>query len=533
MIGVYKSITNTERLIILTRHALIPGVATAIAAFPLSIGFAIIAGVPPEVMILASIYSAFFNSVFASSKYGVGGPNTAASLITGAAIAPFAPAEGILYMGYLFSLTIMVGVIQLILCLLITRVDVMDYVSNTVIDGLTAGIGAIFILTAINMAIGLAPDVPSQWAIFNGFTSIALMLDGQANGWSILIALTTILTGVACWSSAALKRYAIIIGILVGFILNNLLFPATGTRVEMVGWVDLQLFTTSQPDFRQVSWPILFKLVSPAMAIAFVGALQTLSIAKAIRNPYDEYNPARELFAQGMQHLFLGFFCGAPVSNSFNKSAFLRDMHGGKPALIISAIFTALFVSEFGSVIAAIPMPALGGCLILVGIGMMNPRKYRGHFQSGRLRIVVFLTSALSVVLLNIQMAIFVGAMLSIGLHFIRFSNPDVRINGRGRRLIIQVTGAFFFVSGAKLYKRVYHQLVRTNKQRYERIDVDLKASHIYSSEMMESDWIHQLLKLTDEVWLVCLERQRGDMEMLLRTMHLPAGCQIVYDDFY
>jgi SulP family sulfate permease len=506
---------------------------TAIAAFPLSIGFAIIAGVPPEVMILASIYSAFFNAIFASSKYGVGGPNTAAALITGAAIAPFAPAEGVLYMGYLFSLTIMVGVVQIILCLIMTRIDIMDYVSNTVIDGLTAGIGAIFILTAINMASGLSPDGQNQWAVFNGLTSIALIVDGHANSYSVIISLVTIITGIICWRIRKLKCYAIIIGIISGFLASIFLLNSTQTRVELVGWIDLPLFATSQPDFRQVSWPILFQLISPAMAIAFVGALQTLSIAKAIRNPYDEYNPVREIFSQGMQHLFLGFFNGAPVSNSFNKSAFLKEMHGGKLALIASAIFTAIFVSEFGAVIAAIPMPALGGCLILVGMSMMNPRKYQTHVQSGTLRMTVFLASSFSVVLLNIQTAIFVGAILSIGLHFIRFSNPEVRITTKDKRLIIRITGSFFFVSGAKLYTRVYHQLVLDQKKRYERIDVDLKGSHIYSSEKMESDWLHQLLNLSDKVWLICLERQRGDMDKLLRSMQLPKGCHVIYDDYF
>jgi MFS superfamily sulfate permease-like transporter len=234
-----------------------------------------------------------------------------------------------------------------------------------------------------------------------------------------------------------------------------------------------------------------------------------------------------------MQHLFLGFFNGAPVSNSFNKSAFLKEMHGGKLALIVSAIFTALFVSQFGAIIAAIPMPALGGCLILVGMSMINPLRYKAHVQSGSLRMTVFLASAMSVVLLNIQTAIFIGAMLSIGLHFISFSNPDIRIIAEDRKLIIRVTGSFFFVSGAKLYTRVYHQLVRDQKQRYERIDVNLKESHIYSSEKMESDWLHQLLNLTDEVWLICLERQRGDMDKLQLSMPLPKGCKVVYDDYY
>ncbi|MGB5200680.1 MAG: SulP family inorganic anion transporter [Sedimenticolaceae bacterium] len=93
---------------------IVAGTVSALTAFPLSIGFTLLAGVPPFVMILSSIYSAVFNAALAG-RYGIGGPNTAVAMLTGAALAPFAPAESGLYLGYVFALCVLVGVYQLAL----------------------------------------------------------------------------------------------------------------------------------------------------------------------------------------------------------------------------------------------------------------------------------------------------------------------------------------------------------------------------------------------------------------------------------
>ena len=129
----------------------VAGTVSALTAFPLSIGFSLLAGVPPAVMVLASIYSAIFNAVLAG-RYGVGGPNTAVAMLTGTALMPFAPAESSLYMGYVFALCVLVGVYQLLFALMLRKVDFMDYVSTTVIDGITFGIGVVFVLTSLWMA---------------------------------------------------------------------------------------------------------------------------------------------------------------------------------------------------------------------------------------------------------------------------------------------------------------------------------------------------------------------------------------------
>jgi len=518
----------TEKLI----NRITAGIGGAVVAFPLSIGFAIIAGVPEEIMIAASIYAAIINAIFASSRYGIAGPNTAVALITGAAIAPFAPREGDIYMGYVFALCILVALFQFLISIILRKVDIMDYVSNTVIDGLTMGIGAIFILNSINMAAGLSPDITNQWTIFNAFTSFVLILEGDANYYALQVTLVTILVGIICWRHSTFKRFAIPIAVTCGFFAGNLLDLNYDTRIDQVGWMDMHLFATSLPDFRPVSWPVLIELIGPALAIALIGTLQTLSITKTLRDSGEDYNPARETFSQGFQHLFMGFFSGCPVSNSFNKSALQKDLKGDKWSFLITAFITLVFVVVFGSVVAAIPMPALAACMILVGLSMMSPKKHRAYFRSGKIRMSIFLISACSVVILNIPAAIFIGAILSITLYFMTFASPDVHVSSNTEgAIVVKISGAFFFVSGAKLNIQVQKELHNYNLNNAAHVFIDLREAMIFTRDHIDIDWIHLILGENVPVTIVGLSSQKEQISKLQSRGGIPEACDIQYQE--
>lgn len=428
----------------------VSGTVSALTAFPLSIGFALLAGVPPVVMILASIYSAIFNAALAG-RYGVGGPNTAVAMLSGAALMPFAPAETSLYMGYVFALCVLVGAYQLLFALMLRKIDLMDYVSTTVIDGITFGIGGVFVLTSLWMAAGLAQPGGTQWTVFHALMSVDRALEGSGSNAALLVSGVTLVSGFICWQFKPLKRFGILIGLVFGFLCAQ--FLGKQAPLEYVGWVSMSLFATSLPDFRQVSWPVVFSLAGgPALAIALVGMLQTLSIAKAIRDPDEPYRPDREMLSQGLQHVFMGFFSGAPVSNSFNKSALKRDLGGGRSSQLFSAVVTAAMIYLAGGLVADIPMSALGGALILVGLGMLNLKKYRHHLNAGLLNRILFFLPALMVVVMDIQSALLIGFGLSLLAHFWKAAKPNVLIEEHlardGRHVsVITIDGNLFFGS--------------------------------------------------------------------------------------
>ncbi|MGB5494056.1 MAG: SulP family inorganic anion transporter [Sedimenticolaceae bacterium] len=133
--------------------------------------------------------------------------------------------------------------------------------------------------------------------------------------------------------------------------------------------------------------------------------------------PDEDYRPDREMFSQGLQHIFMGFFSGAPGSNSFNESALNRELGGGRVALLVSAAVTVLMVQLAGDVVASIPMRALGGAMVLVGLGMLSLKKYRQHLRSGLSGHLLFALPAALAVIMDIQSALFIGFGLSLMVH--------------------------------------------------------------------------------------------------------------------
>lgn len=514
---------NTSAFGYFLSKVVVSGAVSAITALPLSIGFALMAGVPPSVMVLASVYSGVFNALLAG-RYGVGGPNTAVAMLTGAALMPFAPPESDLYMGYVFALCVLAGAYQLLFAALLRRVDIMDYVSTTVIDGVTFGIGAVFVLTSLWMAAGLAQPGGAQWSVFHALMSVDRVLDGTGNNTALAISGATLAAGMLAWQVRRLKRFGILIGILAGVALASWLEHRSGApAIEHIGWLSLPLLQPTVPDFRQVSWPILFNLAAgPAFSIALVGALQTLTIAKSIRDTDEEYRPAREVLCQGLQHLFMGFFGGTPVSNSFNKSALKRDLGGGRDSQLFAVAVTLALVYLFGDFVAHIPLSALGAALILVGLGMLNPRRYARHLTT-RPRQAMFLLPALLVVAVDIQSAIYFGVALSVAAHFADFSRAEISLSRDGDRVRVGFAGVFFFVSDVRMEKLLRRHFPRTGGSGDARsLEVDLRAAHLVALDHLSFEWLRPFRTAGIAITVLIRPAQEARARLLLVQAGLP-----------
>jgi sulfate permease, SulP family len=474
------------------RQILISGFVSALAALPLSIGFALIAGVPPSVMVAASIYAGLFSAVF-GGRYGVGGPNAAVAIMTGAALIPFAPPESDLYIGYVLTLCFLVGMYQLLFSLVLRKVNLLDYVSTTVVDGLIYGIGVMFVLSSLWMALGLAQPGGVQWTVFSALMSVDRLLDGSASSSAAWIAAATIAAGVAALYWRPIKRYSVLAGIAGG----SLAALWIGGDLERVGWIAPDLFAVSLPDFRQVSWPVLFNLAGgPALAIALVATLQSLTAAKTIRDLDEPFRPVRETANQGMQNLFMAFFHGAPVAISYNKSTLKQALGGRWDSHLLTAGATILLAYGFTDAIAWLPMSVMGGALILVGFGMMAPAKYRKHASHGRVRKLLFIVPAALAVLVDTQTAVFAGVALSLLAHISSLSRLDIQVSRAGGMITLALSGVLFYVSSTRLEAAVREKLQEADDaglHESEAVTLDLTAVHLMAMDALTLDWISRL----------------------------------------
>lgn len=461
------------------QQMLAPGLASAIMGLPLAVGFAVLAGVPPMVMVLTSVYSALFNALLSSSRYGNGGPNTLVALMTGAALSHYAPVESSMYMGYVFALTIIIGIVQLLMAWLFTKFDPLDYVSHVVLDGLTVGAGIAFLFSAIAPSLGFAPGGPEQWSGYNVYVLISHALQGYGETAAIWISGITIGIGLIFARVKKCSKFSMLIGLGAGIAVALVMFDSSA--YESIGLLHAPFLATSIPDFRQVSWPILLQLVGSAVMIAIVGALQTLVIAKNTLHKNDTYSPSAEMLSQGTQHIFMGFFQGAPGSSSFSKSTLMRDLHGGRGALVLSAIVTLLLVYGLGYLLSATPLPALAGCMVLAALGMLAPSQYKKHYHAGTQAFVLFALTALSTVFINIQTGLFLGVTLSLWMTLLAGSAPCIvmRHENGGNALHILVKGSVSFISSAKLAKAIRRSLPKGHG--LSQVTLDLSHAHLHA----------------------------------------------------
>ncbi|MDO8990870.1 MAG: SulP family inorganic anion transporter [Sideroxyarcus sp.] len=474
------------------RMILVSGMVSALAAFPVSIGLALIAGVPPSVMVAASIYAGAFSAIF-GSRYGVGGPNAAVAVMTGGALLPFAAPESNLYLGYVVTLCFLVGLYQLMFALMLRKVNLLDYISTTVIDGLIYGVGITFVMSSLWMALGLAQPGGFQWSVFHFVMSLDRFLDGSVPRTAAVISGISVLTGVAAMNWKPTKRYAVLAGIIGG----SIAALVVGGDMERVGWVTPHLFTVSIPDFRQVTWPILFNMASgPALAIAIVGTLQSLTAAKTIRDPDEPFRPVREATNQGMQNLFMAFFSGAPVANSYNKSTLKQSLGGGWDSHVVATLSTVVLAFALADIAAWLPMSVMGGALILVGMGMMSPARYRKHASHGPVRKWLFLVPAVLSIITDLQTALFSGVILSIVVHIASLSRMELEVSRAGGSIVLKLSGVLFYLSSARLESAVLAKLEEADIEGFHdalRVDLNLTSAHLMSMDSLGLDWLSRI----------------------------------------
>jgi SulP family sulfate permease len=172
----------------------------------------------------------------------------------------------------------------------------------------------------------------------------------------------------------------------------------------------------------------------------------------------------QEFLGQGLANLAAGLFSGYPGSGSFTRSA-INFRAGAKTPMsgIISGVAVAVTVLVAAPFAAHLPVAALAGALLVISIEMIKVADIKRAMRSTRNDAAVLVITFLATLLLNIEFAIYVGALLSIGLHLKTTSQPRIYstvpdlISGKmvrathGRMCcqmdIVRIEGSIFFGS--------------------------------------------------------------------------------------
>ncbi|MDR0673358.1 MAG: sulfate permease [Zoogloeaceae bacterium] len=433
------------------------GVTVGVLALPLAMAFAIASGASPEAGIWTGIIAGFLTSLFGGSRVQIGGP-------TGAFI-PIVYGIVVLY-GFdnLLIATMLAGVF--LLAMGVFRMgQLIRFIPVSVVIGFTNGIAVVIFMTQIKDFLGLKiPNLPSGF--FGQIDTLAHSL--YLIDWPTLAVSCSAFLFLVFYNRMAQTRLLGFLrrapGPLAVLVAGTALTALFGAPVKTIGEIPKGIPSLTLP---ALSLDTLSHLISPAIAIALLGAIESLLSARvADASIEDTHDPNQELIAQGLANLVAPLFGGFAATGAIARTATNIRSGGRTPvAGMVHALVLLAIVLIFAPLARHIPLAILSAIVVVVSLNMfdINAFKRLRHF-SNNYRIILLSTFVMTVVF-GLTVAIELGMVLSC-LLFIYHISELTRIefvplaktsetryttSGKPRIAAWRIYGSLFFGAANKL----------------------------------------------------------------------------------
>jgi len=389
------------------RADLIAGITVGLVALPLGMAFAIASGLPPQSGIYCAIVTGFLISALGGSRTQIGGPTGAFVVVISGIIAEFG-VQG------LFMCTMMAGVI-LILLGVTKSGSAVKFIPRPVIIGFTNGIAVLIASTQISEFFGIQIT-----------ENVGEFLERMAALWRHrdTIAPASVAVGSAALATILLvNRYLKAVpGTVVALIGGTAVAWFAGVNVETIG-SRFGAIPSGLPEFHIPSFDpaLITKLISPAMTVAMLGAIESLmSAVVADRMSGDRHNPNVELIAQGVANVVSPLVGGLPATGAIARTATNIRSGARTPVAGMIHALTLLVVLLAGADLAGlVPMSVLAAILFVVAWNMGEWHELPALMRHSWTDVAVWAVTFALTVFADLTVAVEVGMVLA-ALMFIR-----------------------------------------------------------------------------------------------------------------
>jgi SulP family sulfate permease len=417
------------------------GIIVASLLIPQSMAYALLAGLPPQVGLYASIAPAIVYPLLGTSRVLAVGPVAVDSLMVGAAITQLAPSDTSQYVALAITLAFLVGLLELSMGVL--RLGfLVNFLSRSVISGFISGAAVIIAFSQVKHLFGLA--IPSTESFFK---LIVLIIGSLPRTNWVALALGLFSVGLLFYFNTPLVKQlqrlgwseqkilpvsksapllVVILGTLVvwGFHLDQ----AAGIKV--VGDIPrgLPAFTVPILDLQT-----LRELLPAALAIALVGYMEGFAGGQALANKRREkINANQELVAFGAANLSAAFTGGYPVTGGLSRSVvnFAAGANTGLSS-IITGLLIAITVMFLTSLFYFLPQACLAAIIITAVYKLIDFATLRRMWAYDKADGLAWAVTFFTVLALGVEKGIILGALIALGLHLWRTSHPHIAIVGR------------------------------------------------------------------------------------------------------
>lgn len=400
------------------------GLTVALVSLPQAIGFALISGLPPQMVVTAVVVSGIAAAWFCSSRHAIIGPtNTTAIFIAttaaGAAAAGFTPVQVAVFLAF------MVGLVQLAAGLAQIG-NLTQFISRSVILGYSTGAAVLIGAGQIPNLLGV--EDARGATVFHALGKTAAHLLGF--NFNVPAAL---LGGGALVVILLLRKFrprwpeGLIVLAFATAATEFLGLHGRGVRTvaDLGGLIGTFPIFTGLPDHWVAALP---SLMNSAFALAVIGMLEAVSISKniAVRTG-QRIDPNQELLGLGAGNFVSSLFAGMPGSGSFVRSE-VNFQAGGRTqmAAVAASVGLGLILVLLSPLAGSIPVPAVAAILVLVAVQMINLPHIRTVTRATRSDKIVFTLTLAGVLLLNLDTAIYLGVGVSLALFLQKAASPTL-----------------------------------------------------------------------------------------------------------
>jgi SulP family sulfate permease len=485
---------------------LVAAVIVTIMLIPQSLAYALLAGLPPEMGLYASMLPIVLYAIFGTSRVLAVGPVAVVSLLTAAAVSKVATPGTAEYIAAAITLAFLSGGILLVLGFL--RLGFLaNFLSHPVIAGFITASGIIIAVSQLKNILGIDANGHNLLEI-----AVSLIEHSDKVNWiTVIIGVSTMafLFWVRKGLLPLLTRFGVnahtanIVakaGSVAAIFLTTLFvwgFGLAERGVKIVGDVPTGLPPFSVPSFSIDLWS---SLIVSAVVISIIGFVESVSIAQTLAaKNRQRIEPNQELIGLGAANIGAAFTGGFPVTGGFSRSIVNYDAGAVTPA---AGAFTAIGLGVASlfltPLIFHLPKATLAATIIVAVLSLVDFSILKKTWQYSKSDFAAVVITMAMTLLVGVELGVMTGVAISVLIHLFKTSRPHMAIVGQvpgtqhyrnimrhevvvdASVLTIRVDESLYFANTRSLETRIYDEVAKQPEVRH----VILMCSAVNSIDM-------------------------------------------------
>lgn len=403
------------------KNDLVAGLTIGVMLIPQSMGYAVLAGLPPEVGLYAAIFPPLLYALLGTSNKISVGPVALDAILILSGLSVLAEPGSPQYLQLAVELTLMVGLLQFIFGVLRFGF-IVNFLSYPVIVGYTSAAAIIII----------GSQLPSLTGVEVKNTNVFIMaqqLLASFQQWHWLTVAIAIISLLLIFAGRRLapKLPVMLLLLLGGMAVAGLLqFEQQGVDVISSIPQGFPAFTLPFVDLQR-----LIDLLPVALTVALMGYVGTISICKSQESPADKISvqPNQELIAIGLANTLGALLRCFPVSASFSRSAAFRTAGAmTQVSALVSSLLLAITLLFLTPLFVSYPLPKaiLAAIIVMSVLSLFKYGEMKALFLQDKKEFLILLLTLIITLLLGVQQGLLVGVVVSVVLVIYNSANPHM-----------------------------------------------------------------------------------------------------------